>query len=43
VGGASVILGSEDNASVLSMVTGESAPQPPAPGSPYNPGCRVGG
>jgi LCP family protein required for cell wall assembly len=43
VGGASVILGSEDNASVLSMVTGESAPQPPPPGSPFNPGCRVGG
>ena len=43
VGGASVILGSEDNASVLSMVTGETAAQPPPPGSPFNPGCRVGG
>jgi LCP family protein required for cell wall assembly len=43
VGGASVILGSEDNAGVLSMVTGESAPQPPAPGNPFNPGCHVGG
>ena len=42
-GGASVILGSEDNAEVISMVTGEIAAQPPAPGSPFNPGCRVGG
>lgn len=42
-GGASVILGSEDNAGVVSMVTGESAPQPPAPGNPFNPGCRIGG
>jgi LCP family protein required for cell wall assembly len=40
--GASVILGSEDNAEVISMVTGEIAAQPPAPGSPFNPGCLVG-
>ncbi|HYM63881.1 MAG TPA: LCP family protein [Gaiellaceae bacterium] len=43
VGGASVILGSEDNAGVVSMVTGESASQPPAPGNPFNPGCRPDG
>jgi LCP family protein required for cell wall assembly len=43
VGGTSVILGSEDNAGVVSMVTGDSAPQPPVPGNPFNPGCRVGG
>jgi len=43
VGGASVILGSEDNAGVVSMVTGESAPQQPAPGDPFNPGCFVEG
>jgi LCP family protein required for cell wall assembly len=43
IGGASVILGSEDNAEVIQMVLGESAPQPPPPGSPLNPGCRVGG
>lgn len=40
-GGASVILGSEDNAGVISMVTGEIAHQPPAPGNPFNPGCLV--
>jgi polyisoprenyl-teichoic acid--peptidoglycan teichoic acid transferase len=43
IGGASVILGSEDNAEVIQMVLGESAPQPPPPGDPLNPGCRVGG
>jgi LCP family protein required for cell wall assembly len=42
IGGASVILGSEDNAEVIQMVLGESAPQPPPPGDPLNPGCRVG-
>jgi polyisoprenyl-teichoic acid--peptidoglycan teichoic acid transferase len=41
--GQSVILGSEENRSVVGMVTGESAPQPPRPGSgPFGPGCRVG-
>jgi LCP family protein required for cell wall assembly len=41
--GQSVILGSEENVSVIAMVTGESAPQPPPPGSgPFGPGCRVG-
>ncbi len=43
LGGASVILGSEDNAEIISMVTGEIAAQPPAPGNPFNPGCFVGG
>jgi LCP family protein required for cell wall assembly len=42
IGGTSVILGSEDNAEVIQMVLGESAPQPPPPGDPLNPGCRVG-
>ena len=42
--GESVILGSEENVSVIAMVTGESAPQPPPPGSgPFGPGCLVGG
>jgi LCP family protein required for cell wall assembly len=43
VGGASYIIGSEDNASVIAMVTGKTAPQPPRPGSgPFGPGCAVG-
>ena len=42
--GQSVILGTEENVSVIAMVTGDSAPQPPPPGSgPFGPGCRVGG
>jgi len=33
----------EENHSVITMVTGESAPQPPTPGSgAYGPGCVVG-
>jgi LCP family protein required for cell wall assembly len=41
--GQSVILGSEENRLVIEMVAGESAPQPPPPGSgPLGPGCRVG-
>lgn len=41
--GQSVILGSEENAAVIAMVRGDSAPQPPPPGSgPFGPGCRVG-
>ncbi len=43
IGGASVILGSEDNAEVIQMILGESAPQPSPPGQPLEPGCRVGG
>jgi hypothetical protein len=34
---------SEDNAKVILMVLGKSAPQPPAPsGDTYPPGCLVG-
>lgn len=44
VGGQSVLIGTEENVSVLSMFTGRSAPQPPLPGSGiYGPGCFVGG
>ncbi len=42
-GGASYVIGSEENVSVIAMVTGKSAPQPPLPGSgPFGPGCLVG-
>jgi polyisoprenyl-teichoic acid--peptidoglycan teichoic acid transferase len=41
--GQSVILGTEENAAVIAMVTGDSAPQPPPPGSgTFGPGCLVG-
>ncbi|HEX7145266.1 MAG TPA: LCP family protein [Gaiellaceae bacterium] len=43
IGGASVIVGDEQNISVVQMVTGRAAPQPPQPGSgQYGPGCVVG-
>src|SRR5437667_398758 len=43
IGGASVIVGTEQNLSVIQMVTGRSAVQPPLPGSgPYGPGCVTG-
>jgi LCP family protein required for cell wall assembly len=43
IGGASVIVGSEENLAVVQMVNGDAAPQPPPPGSgPYGPGCVVG-
>lgn len=43
IGGESVLIGTEENVSVLSMFTGRSAPQPPLPGSGlYGPGCFVG-
>jgi len=43
IGGASVIVGTEENLSVIQMVTGRSAAQPPVPGSgPYGPGCIIG-
>jgi LCP family protein required for cell wall assembly len=36
--------GTEENAAVIAMVTGDSAPQPPPPGTgPFGPGCAVGG
>jgi LCP family protein required for cell wall assembly len=42
-GGASVITPSETNGAVIQMIQGNSAPQPPPPGSgPYGPGCVVG-
>ena len=43
IGGASVIVGTEENRSVVQMVKGDSAAQPPPPGSgPYGPGCVTG-
>lgn len=43
IGGGSYIIGTEENASVIAMVTGKSAPQPPRPGSGlFGPGCVVG-
>jgi LCP family protein required for cell wall assembly len=43
IGGASVIVGTEENLSVIQMVQGRSAAQPPPPGSgPFGPGCVVG-
>ena len=43
VGGASLIRPNEDNLGVISMFKGDSAPQPPAPGSgTFGPGCVVG-
>jgi LCP family protein required for cell wall assembly len=44
IGGIDYIVGTEENVSVIAMVTGKSAPQPPKPSSgPYGPGCIVGG
>jgi anionic cell wall polymer biosynthesis LytR-Cps2A-Psr (LCP) family protein len=41
--GTSDIIPSEDNRSVIGMVTGASAPQPPRPGTgTFGPGCFVG-
>jgi len=38
-----VIVGGEENRSVVQMVMGRAAPQPPPPGSgQYGPGCVVG-
>jgi anionic cell wall polymer biosynthesis LytR-Cps2A-Psr (LCP) family protein len=43
IGGASYIVGTQENISVIQMVLGNSAPQPPPPGSgPFGPGCVVG-
>lgn len=42
IGGESVILGSEDNAAVVAMFLGRSAPLAPPKGAPYAPGCRRG-
>jgi LCP family protein required for cell wall assembly len=43
IGGVDYIIGTEENVSVIAMVTGKSAPQPPKPASgPFGPGCIVG-
>jgi LCP family protein required for cell wall assembly len=43
IGGASVIRPTEDNRAVVAMFQGESAPQPPPPGSgTFGPGCVIG-
>ena len=42
IGGIDYIVGSSDNIKVIDEVLGHSAPQPPAPGNPYAPGCIVG-
>jgi LCP family protein required for cell wall assembly len=43
IGGVSYVIGSEENAKVIGMITGKTAPQPPLPGSGlFGPGCRVG-
>jgi LCP family protein required for cell wall assembly len=43
IGGVDYIIGTEENVSVIAMVTGKSAPQPPKPASgPFGPGCVVG-
>jgi LCP family protein required for cell wall assembly len=43
IDGQSFIVGSEDNASIIAMVEGKTAPQRPRPGAgPFGPGCRVG-
>jgi polyisoprenyl-teichoic acid--peptidoglycan teichoic acid transferase len=43
IGGGSYVIGSEENVSVIAMITGKTAPQPPPPGSGlFGPGCLVG-
>ena len=43
IGGVSYVIGSEENVSVIAMMTGKTSPQPPPPGSgPFGPGCLVG-
>jgi LCP family protein required for cell wall assembly len=43
IGGQSFIVSTQENFAVIHMFTGDSAPQPPPPGSgPYGPGCAVG-
>jgi LCP family protein required for cell wall assembly len=42
IGGADVIESSEDNALVIAMITGRTAPQRPPAGQIYAPGCFVG-
>jgi LCP family protein required for cell wall assembly len=40
IGGESTILASEDNAAVVAMFLGRTAPLPPPEGTTYAPGCR---
>jgi polyisoprenyl-teichoic acid--peptidoglycan teichoic acid transferase len=40
--GAAVLQPSEDNALVIAMITGQTAPQPPPPNRPFAPGCFTG-
>ena len=43
IGGVSYVIGTEENVSVIAMITGKTAPQPPLPGSGlFGPGCLVG-
>jgi polyisoprenyl-teichoic acid--peptidoglycan teichoic acid transferase len=43
IGGGSYIVSTEENRAVIQMVQGNSAPQPPPPGSgPFGPGCVSG-
>ena len=43
LGGVSYVIASEENVSVIAMITGKTAPQPPPPGSGlFGPGCLVG-
>ncbi len=42
IGGAWVLQSSEDNALVIAMITGKSAPQRPPKGQLFEPGCFVG-
>jgi polyisoprenyl-teichoic acid--peptidoglycan teichoic acid transferase len=43
IGGGSYIVSTEENRAVIQMVQGNSAPQPPPPGSgPFGPGCVTG-
>ena len=42
-GGASVLVGNEENTAAIAMFTGRSAPQPPRPGTTFGAGCTVGG
>lgn len=42
VGGQDVIVGGAQNIAVLDQVLGSAAPQPPAPGNLYAPGCFLG-
>ncbi|MDX6398533.1 MAG: polyisoprenyl-teichoic acid--peptidoglycan teichoic acid transferase [Gaiellaceae bacterium] len=42
VGGASVLIATEENTAAVSMFSGLSAPQPPPPGTTFGAGCNVG-